>query len=246
MKALITSALLIFIIGNIGAADIDSYQFIDHLRSISAPGKPEIYDGGVIFTASAAFSRVGISFAHEGYAKVHWLKHIVVPRDSTELMVKGKINKKLSPNEDTGVMFHYEIIPENLKNMDYRMIITGLWTTDPQNPLSVTGSSGIAESRVPLPEKPKTYQYMAPAGTYRFSYKGPPGETVTLGGTFNNWDPYIYELREISPGFYTLTLPLPPGNFQYVFYHRGEAIPDPNNPRSRYSREGMVVSEAEM
>ena len=38
----------------------------------------------------------------------------------------------------------------------------------------------------------------------------------------------------------------PPGVFQYVFYHRGEAIPDPDNPRNRYSREGMVVSEAEL
>ena len=246
MKALITSALLIFIIGNIGAADIESYQFIDYLRSISAPGKPEIFDGGVVFTAPSSYNRVGISFAHEGYARVHWLRQLMIPRDITELMVGDKINKKLNPNQDSGIMFHYEIIPEDLKNMDYRMIIDGLWTIDPLNSQTITGSSGIRESRVPLPDaKPAAARRQIP-GTYRFSYQGSPGETITVGGTFNNWDPFIYELREISPGFYTLTLPLPPGLFQYVFYHRGEAIPDPVNPVSRYSREGMVVSEAEV
>jgi len=246
MKAFVTSALLIFIIGNIGAVDIESYQFIDYLRSISAPGKPEIFEGGVVFTAPSSHNRVGISFAHEGYAKVHWLKRLMIPRDISELMIKGKISKKLNPNEDTGIMFHYETIPEDLKNMDYRMIIDGLWTRDPLNPISATGSSGIVESRVPLPAKPKNHQNAPPPGSYRFSYQASPGETITLGGTFNNWDPFIYELRETSPGFYSLTLPLPSGTFQYVFYHRGEPIPDPANPRSRFSREGMVVSEAVM
>jgi len=246
MKAFITSALLIFIIGNIWAADIESYQFIDYLRSISVPGKPEIFDGGVVFTSSASYNRVGISFAHEGYARVHWFRRLMVPRDSAELMVKGRINSKMNPNEETGIMFHYETIPETLKNMDYRLIIDGLWTIDPYNPLSVTGPSGIAESRIQLPEKPKNYQTASPPGTYRFSYQGPPGETITLGGTFNNWDPFMYELREISPGFYSLTLPLPRGSFQYVFFHRGESLPDPANPKSRYSREGVIVSEAEI
>jgi len=259
MKAFITTALLIIIIGNIGAADIESYQFIDYLRSISAPGRPEIYNGGVVFTATSSYNRIGISFAHEGYAKVHWLKHLMIPRDSTELMVNGKIDKKMSPNKDSGIMFHYEMIPENLKNMDYRMIFDGLWTTDPQNPVLVRGPSGISESRISLPlhsaaqtpgsegsHPARPAQNGASAGTYRFIYQGPPGETVTVGGTFNNWDPFLYELRETNPGYYSLNLPLPPGSFQYVFYRRGEAIPDPSNPITRFSREGMMVSEAEM
>jgi len=246
MKALITSALLIFIIGIIGATDIESYQFIDHLRSISTPRRPEIYNGGVIFTAPASYNRVGISFAHEGYARVHWFRRLMIPRDSSELMVGGRIDIRINPNIDSGIMFHYEIIPENLKNMDYRMIFDGLWTTDPLNPMIVTGSSGVAESRIPMPEKPRNFLYTAPEGIYRFSYRGPPGESITVGGTFNNWDPFLYELREQSPGFYILDLPLPPGVFQYVFYLRGQAIHDPANPRTRYSQEGMAVSEAEM
>jgi hypothetical protein len=43
-----------------------------------------------------------------------------------------------------------------------------------------------------------------------------------------------------------LTLPLPPGSFQYLFFHRGEQITDPENPRRLYSREGRVVSEGQV
>jgi len=53
----------------------------------------------------------------------------------------------------------------------------------------------------------------------------------------------MYELKEIYPGFYTLTLPLPPGSFQYLFYSNGEQITDPENPRRLYNREGRAVSE---
>ena len=246
MKAFIMAALLIFIIGNIGAVDTDSYQFIDHLRAITRPGKPEIFEDGVLFTAPSSYRRVGIAFAHEGYAKVHWFRQFLIPRDSAELHINGKFQRRMDPNEDSGIMFHVEPIPANEKNLDYRMIIDGLWTIDPLNPQSVIGSSGIAESRFPLPEKPKTALDAAPIGTYRFIYTAMPGEIITVSGSFNNWDPFMYEMREISPGFYTLSLPLPSGSFQYVFFHRGEQVPDPENPRRLYSIEGRVVSEGIM
>ena len=245
MKTFFTTVLLILIIGNIGAVDTESYQFIDYLRAISAPGKPEIYEDGVVFTVSSSYQRVGISFAHEGYAKAHWFQRLMIPRDRAELFSGGKPIKNVDPYVDSGIMFHLEIIPENLSNMDYRLIIDGLWTADPLNPLTVTGPSGVVESRLPLPGKPKTPATTgAPPGTYRFSYRAPPGETITVGGSFNSWDPFMYELREVSPGFYSLTLPLPPGSFQYVFFHRGEGIPDPANTNRIYAEGGRFVSVA--
>ena len=243
MKAFITAVLLILIIGNIGAVDIESYQFIDYLRAIPGPGKPEIFEDGVVFTAPSTYRRVGISFAHEGYARVHWFRHLLLPRDVAELYINGKFQRNMNPYEDSGLMFYVETIPENVKNMDYRLIIDGLWTADPLNPLITTGPTGITSSRVTLPEKPGTPPSVAP-GTYRFSFRAPPGETVSVGGTFNNWDPFMYELRETEPGLYSLTLPLPPGRFQYVFFYRGEPVADPVNPGRRFSREGRAVSEA--
>ena len=245
MKTFITTALLILIIGNIGAADTESYQFIDHLRAITAPGKPEIYADVVLFTVSSGFQRVGISFAHEGYARVYWFRQLMIPRDQSEYISNGKVLKNIEPNSDSGVLFHIQAIPENLKNMDYRLIIGGLWTADPLNPLAVSGPSGITESRVQLPRGAGTAAAAETRpGTYRFSYRAPPGEIVTVGGSFNNWDPFMYELRETGPGFYTLSLPLPPGSFQYAFFHRGELVPDPANFRRAYSRDGRYVSEA--
>ena len=246
MKAFIASALLILIIGNIWAVDIDSYQFIDHLRALSGPAKPEIFEDGVLFTAPSSHRRVGISFAHEGYAKVYWFRPLLVPRDPAELYVKGKISKKIDPNIDSGIMFHVEPIPRDVRNLDYRMIIDGLWTTDPFNSISVISPSGIAESRFPLPEKPKPHLDLPLPGTYRFTYRAEPGETITVGGSFNNWDPFMYVLKEISPGFYAISLPLPSGSFQYLFFHRGEQVPDPENPRRLYTREGRIVSEGHL
>ncbi|MCL2472251.1 MAG: isoamylase [Treponema sp.] len=254
MKALIVAAaLLIFIIGNIGAVDIQSYQFIDHLRSISAPEKPEIYGDSVLFTAPSTYKRLGISFAYEGYAKVYWFKRLVIPKDNAELFDKGKIKKNVNPNQDSGIMFHIQAIPEDLKDMDYRLVIDGLWTTDPLNPLTVAGPSGVVASRIPLgdsssgPGSPMLRGGVdAKTGTYRFVFQAPPGETVTVGGSFNNWDPFMYELQEVTPGFYTLALPLPAGMFQYVFFHRGELIPDQDNVKKVYSRDGRIVSQAEM
>ena len=244
MKAFISAVLLIFIIGNIGAVDTDSYHFIDHIRNISKPGKPEIYQDGVLFTAPSSYRRVGISFAHDDYAKVHWFRQLVVPRDTADLYERNRPIKNINRNEDSGIMFHIEPIPENIKNMDYRMIIDGLWTTDPLNPHSNSGSLGIAESRVVLPEITRTHFGAVQSGTYKFSYRAPPGESVTVAGSFNNWDPFMYELQETSPGVYSLTLPLPQGSYQYVFFHRGDQIPDPSNNRKLYSREGRIISEA--
>ena len=244
MKAFFATALLILIIGNIEAVDIESYQFIDYLRTISAPKGPEIYEDAVVFTAPSAYRRVGISFAHEGYSKVYWFRQLMVPKDHSELYVNGKLRKNIDPNTDSGLMFYVETIPGNLKNMDYRLIIDGLWTADPLNPVNVIGPSGILESRVSLPEKPKNKVNEKPLpGTYRFSYNAPPGETITVAGSFNNWDPFMYEMREASPGYYTLTLSLPPGRYEYVFFHKGEGIPDLGNAVSIYSRDGRVVSE---
>ena len=243
MKAIITTALLVLIIGNIGAVDIESYQFIDHLRDIIRPGRPEIFEDGVLFTASSSWQRVGISFAHDNYTKVHWFRQLLLPKDQAEFTVNGKINNKIDQYEDSGILFHVEQIPSGVANMDYRLIIDGLWTTDPSNPIRVTGPSGVVESRFPLPERPKTATEPAMPGFYRFSYRAPPGETITVGGSFNNWDPFMYELRETSPGLYNLTLALPPGSFQYTFFYRGQQLPDPANPYRVYSQNGRVVSQ---
>ena len=238
--------LLTSIIGIIGAVDTGSHQFIEHIREITAPVAPHVYENAVLFTASSSHSRVGISFAHEGYARVHWFRPLRLPRDATEFInARGRVIRGADQTVDSGIMFHLEPIPADLNNLDYRMVIDGLWLADPVNPITVSGPFGFVESRVPLPPKPQ-HQIPPEPGTFRFLLRAPRGESISVGGSFNNWDPFMYQLRETEPGIYTLTLPLPPGTFQYVFFSRGEWIPDPANERRRFSQDGRMVSEASL
>jgi hypothetical protein len=241
MKSITAALLLILTIGTINAVDLGSYQFIDHLLSLPGPGAPEIYEDSVIFTAPSSYRRVGIAFAFESYARVYWFRKLLIPKDPAEIAAEGK-KKTVELNRDSGILFHVQILPEGIRNLDYRMIIDGLWTRDPLNPLRVTGPSGLNQSRIVLPDMPHPLPARETPGILSLSYTAPPGETVTVAGNFNSWDPFMYEMEETSPGFYSFSLPLPPGTYQYVFFHRGERIPDPGNRDKIYSPEGKIAS----
>jgi hypothetical protein len=137
-------------------------------------------------------------------------------------------------------------VPEDVRELEYRLVIDGLWTIDPLNPRSrMDPQSGIVRSTVALPEIQRApTPFDGPPGSLSFRYQAPPGEIITVAGTFNGWDPFMYELREISPGTYGLTLPLPPGVYQYVFFHRGLRVLDPHNHSRVYTAEGKTASEA--
>ncbi|QQO09562.1 glycogen-binding domain-containing protein [Breznakiella homolactica] len=238
--------LLLLIIGNISAVDTESYQFIDHLLSISGPKAPEIYEDAVIFTVPSSYRRVGITFAHEGFSKIYWFRNLMV---SGEIPQSGNTETPPKPPRitevDSGFLFHVFNFPEGLSQLEYRLIINGLWTTDPMNPRTKLDSgTGLTLSVLELPALRKVDSiFDAPPGHLRFIYSAPSGEAVTVAGSFNGWDPFMYELRETSPGYYTLTLPVPPGTYQYVFFHRGRRVPDPGNPNTVFTREGTAASE---
>ena len=244
MKTIMAAVFLTLGICLLGAADTESYEFIDYLLSLTGPGSPEIYEDAVVFTASAANRRVGIAFVHEGFSRVHWFRKLLIPQDPEGAPIpKGR--KIPNPYRDSGILFHVQEVPEGMRELEYRLIIDGLWIADPANPRRMTDAvSGLANSVVSLPAVKETPGPLSgPAGSLRFAFKGPPGETVTVGGSFNGWDPYMYELKENPPGYYTLTIPLHPGRYQYVFFHRGERRLDPYNFSRVYTKEGETASE---
>jgi hypothetical protein len=246
MKQIIIITFLTLIIGSIGALDTESYQFIDHLLSLKAPGKPEIVDDGVLFTAPSASRSIGIAFAHEGFAKIYWFQKLMKVRDDPEAADPKKGDGDLY--RDSGILFHAQPLPKDIRELEYRLIIDGLWTVDPLNPLRrMDERSGIYRSVVTLPEPRKIPAALdAPPGTFGFTCRAPPGETVTVAGDFNGWDPFMYELRESAPGYYTLVLPLPPGTYHYVFFHRGRRFPDPANPAKVFGPRGEAISKAQV
>ena len=237
--------LLTLIIGNTGSADTVSFQFVDHLLQLRGPEKPRIIDDAVVFTAPSSYRRVGIAFAHEGFRKVYWFRRFMISNENAGPWIKGRPPADLF--RDSGMLFYIFTIPEDIKHsLEYRLIIDGLWVKDPLNPdYQVDFGSGITKSLVDIPHinRPDSPN-RGPEGTLTFTYYAPSGETVMVAGSFNGWDPFMYELRETSFGRYTLSLPLPPGTYQYAFFHRGERRLDPNNSRRVYTREGKAASEA--
>jgi hypothetical protein len=221
-----------------------SDKLVDYLLSRTEPGTPELVDDTVIFTASSAYRRVGIAFAHEGFGKVYWFKKLMIPNENAAPWKKDKPPPDLY--RDSGILFHVFIVPETLTGeIEYRLVMDGLWARDPLNPRFRRGREGIECSIAALPKIARPdFPNRGPEGTLNFTFYAPGGETVTVAGTFNNWDPFMYELREIGPGRYTLSLPLPPGTYQYAFFYRGERLLDLTNPNRVYSRDGKAASEA--
>ncbi|MDR1399032.1 MAG: hypothetical protein LBJ41_03825 [Treponema sp.] len=145
MKTVTAVSLLLFIIGNIGAVDTESYQFIDYLLNIEGPGSPRLFEDGVIFTAPSSLRHVGVAFAHEGFSTVYWFKRLMIPDADAEPQKKGV------PNRDSGMLFYVYTVPADLLELEYRLVINGLWTVDPANPRYRIDSAGLSRSLVSIP-----------------------------------------------------------------------------------------------
>jgi len=123
-----------------------------------------------------------------------------------------------------------------------------LWTTDPANPDSYYDEkAGISLSRFTfasdLPQK------TAPAATnaaseniVRFICRANAHQKIYLAGSFTNWDPWIYEMKETSRGLYEIALPLPSGTHYYNYYSGMDALTDSTNPNKAYTKDGRVAS----
>jgi len=227
-----------------GANEWESYELVNQLLNIQKAGSPVIYENHVIFTADSSLRRVGVAFAHEDFSNIYWFRQLVIPQERINpIILPGE--KEPRPFRDSGMQFHVYQLPANLRELEYRLIINGLWTTDPINLQSRRDPvSGLMLSVLNLPYRPIRPSPLngLPEGL-EFTYRGPPGETITVAGCFNSWDPFMYELREISSGNYKLTLPLPTGTYQYVFFHQGQRFTDPHNPNRAYSRDGSAASQ---
>ena len=70
------------------------------------------------------------------------------------------------------------------------------------------------------------------AVTVRFVLVAPTAQTVSVAGTFNQWDAAATPLvRSGSDGVWTATLTVPPGQHQYAFVVDGaQWVPDPAAP----------------
>ncbi len=212
------------------AVDQGTIKYNELLLNLKEAGAPILYEDAVILTANAySADRVGVAFAHEGYSQIHWFKKLAKPEESA---ARYKL------------LFTVYEYPRALRELTYRLVFDGQWSADPWNPLSRRDKNGLTVSYIHLPTDSQVSQTLRePSGVTRFVYRGNGGLNVSVAGTFNGWDPFMYEMKECAPGLYELSLNLPVGLYRYAFFLNGEQIPDPGNPNRVYAKDGRAASE---
>ncbi len=207
----------------------ERYVYNNTVLEISGVGAPYESDNSVVFTAKADSRFTGIAFSFEGYKTIHPFR-IRKTRDAD-----GKVTDSL--------MFYILDRPKHIQSVSYRLIVDGLWTTDPLNPDKYYDeNTGILLSRFTFSTTTPPETAVTKENAVRFIYKGTTGQNIYLAGTFTNWDPWIYEMRETAPGFYELNLPLPAGTYYYTYYSGMKALTDRTNPHKAYTADGRVAS----
>ncbi|MFP4644962.1 MAG: glycogen-binding domain-containing protein, partial [Spirochaetales bacterium] len=96
----------------------------------------------------------------------------------------------------------------------------------------------VSDRPEPIPDGPRRTD----DGRVEFVYEGTPDQRVHVTGSFNNWDPYMYEMEEVEPGRYETEIRLREGTHFYHFVVDGRRRPDTRNTGNTYTRAGRTVS----
>lgn len=71
------------------------------------------------------------------------------------------------------------------------------------------------------------HSHTAPTVYVRLALMNPVAESVTITGDFNGWNPHGMPLVKTANGLWTLTIPLKPGRYEYMYRVDGKWVTDP-------------------
>lgn len=215
--------------GTTDLLDADSYGIDMVLSQIDSPKSPQIVGDYVVFTADSNARHTGIVFDFENFRTIHSFERLITYDYDGE--------------EVDSVLFYILQLPKNINQISYRLIIDGLWTVDPNNTIKIYDDDIKTElSKVILNRKEEKITKVVETNTVKFVYMGETGQKIRVGGNFTNWDSYIYQLAEITPGLYEIEIPLAPGTYYYNFYKGVNSFIDEKNPEKAYTPDGRVAS----
>ncbi len=235
MKNFLCIAVCLLFIGTGFAAakdmppEPDTYDYDSLVESLKGVSAPFVSGDFIVFTARNTARFVGIAFDFENFKVIHPFKlHKLIDGD-------GKT---------TGSWFFYLLDrPKNTHSISYRLVIDGLWTIDPENTDSYYDiPNGIELSRLNINVVDPPVTEKRSDGLTHFVCNAPTGLKIRLGGTFTNWDSWIYEMTEVAPGLYELAIPLPEGKYFYNYYRGMTPFLDDTNPMKGYTLDGRTAS----
>ena len=187
--------------------------------------KPVIIQNTLVLSYASTdyIQSLSAAFAHENYSRLHTYER-----------------------NAQGVFFLAFPLPENLDKLDYRIVVDGIWTTDPLAQQH-KDHNGIMVSTLFLTSLPSG---ISPGArklenrTIQFVFQGQPGSLVSLVGNFNKWDPYLTPMNEslIQPGLFTARLEIVDTPIYYRYVVDGLNTPDPANPHQVVNGWGEIVS----
>jgi len=204
----------------------ESFTLHLKLAGLKNAEAPEVFEDQLILSAQGPYRFVGAAFENENFSTIH----------------------AFYKNRQGIFVLAYPIPLKRQEPLAYRLIVDGAWIADPVNPLrKEMASAGVELSLAPIPylsdEKPGLYHILGRDGrTAHFLLKARPGMLVTIEGSFCNWDPFLYEMDETSPGIYELEIVLPPGRQYYDFVYDGRSHADALNVNKACTRDGKSVS----
>ncbi|ABJ76066.1 hypothetical protein [Leptospira borgpetersenii] len=145
-----------------------------------------------------------------------------------------------------------DTIREELKILEYKFRVDGLFTHDPSNPDSAEDGNGSLVSKliaIPSgPDKLATTRILEDSPyeeleyrTVEFRIYAPDAEMITLVGDFNHWDPEEDVLKKDNEVF-TLIKKMKPGNYLYNFVQDGRIILDTFNQNTRLREDTGEIS----
>ena len=108
------------------------YELDKLIHDIDEPGAPVITEDYIIFTADTDHRNVGIVFDFENYQTIH----------PFQILMKVDEDGNKTPQH----MFYCYERKHKIENIRYRLIMDGLWTTDPLNPDKVYTLDGRSAS----------------------------------------------------------------------------------------------------
>lgn len=203
---------------------LDGHLMEVRIQGIEQAAAPQYLDRQVLlsYQSSKPVRLVGARFAHEDYQVFH-------------IYVR---------NENDVFILQLDV-PEDVKELRYRLVVDGLWINDPFNPRHEEDAFGrvfslfdLRDRPAPDPVSPERHR----EGSVTFFFQTLPDRAVSVAGDFNNWDPFWHRMQEIRPGEYRLTVHMPPGQHFYYYIVNGRRVLDPINQETARDFEGFRVS----